>query len=129
MGGGPMASVSHSRRITLAQISFALFVVVIPLLAGIGWAEHQRTSDLQRVTREARLHAIFDDWQLYDAQIRSCERVNTIRNRQNAIVSWIVQHDVTFLLRSQPIVICTDVIPEPTEPRPPKGATDIKPGG
>ena len=112
--------VSHRHRVTLAQIAFVILVIVIPVAAGIGWAEHQRTTDLQKVERHNRIHAALDDWQLYDAQVASCERVNSIRRRQNVVVGWLATHDPGFPLEPQKVVVCTDVIKEPTMPRPTK---------
>ena len=101
----------------VVQLAFVILVILIPVGFGIGYAEHQRTSDLDRVNRAARIAAVRDEWQLYDGLVASCRRVNLIRDRQNVVIGTLNQ---AFGLRLEPTltVDCAHVVRMPSVPRP-----------
>lgn len=104
-------------RKLLFNWTFVFLVILIPIGTGYAWMEHQRTNDLERVSRIARLHSTLDDWQLYDAQIAFCKRVNVIRAKQNVVIQTLKRQG-GFPVAGTKTVVCADVILHPTEPRP-----------
>ena len=117
-GGEGGRYINHRSRRSLADATFFILVILVPIAFGLFWTEHQSARDTARIASETKIHAIQDDWQLYDGLVAACERVNVIRTRQNIVVSWIHGSDPSFPLEPEPLVVCTEVVHRPTLPRP-----------
>jgi hypothetical protein len=70
--------IPHKHRMTLAQIAFVVLVILIPVAFGIGFAEHQRTTDIAKIVSERR-----------QMLLDSCARANFVRRDHNALVSRV----------------------------------------
>ena len=107
----------RNHRNTIANVSFLLLVIVIPVAFGIGWSEHQRTSDIQRLQRAQAFSSVLDDWQIYDGLLAACRRGNVIRRKQNAVIE-VLHEQFGFTIPKTRIPDCLESVPMPTVPRP-----------
>jgi len=112
--GGPFVGSRGRRRISTG--SFVVFVILVPLWAGLAWTQHQHGVLQDKVEQ----HQLLDDWRIYDAQIAMCERINVLRDKQNAVIVDLKLHHLRFAILPTKTVACTTVIPRPSGPRPPE---------
>ena len=66
---------SKRLRDRIAQASFVLFVILVPVWVGFAWNQHQRTDDLAQINAKRRT-----------LLVESCERGNTIRRQFRVLV-------------------------------------------
>jgi len=108
------------RRRLVADLSTVFMVFLIPLSFAFWWTEHRHNDDISRFAKISRIHAQLDDWQLYDAQINMCNRINILREKQNLVIVVLRTEGRGAGLTPTPIVVCTDAIQEPGSSRPTK---------
>jgi len=94
----------------MAQATFVILVILIPVGFGVAWSQHQRTDDLRRLTVALHEHDRDDEWRTYEG----CLRGDVLRRNQAEVIAQLKLLVPGFDLEPAPVGLCK----KPTEPRP-----------
>jgi hypothetical protein len=101
-----------------SDVLFVVLVVLIPIAFGIGWAEHLRTTGIQRVQEAYVAKEAVLDWNVYDGLLLSCQSSNVIRRKQNRVIRQLHTNGLVLDVPQTPIPNCKQLVQEPHFPRP-----------